>query len=126
MYYKRKSGPQFCACAMISVVSRCREVVISEVVYKTKWLSPVGMLSIWQGEKGLVRLGLPNEDERIVQRWAGRYFGKDNRFVDLDACEEVFAEVVRQLEGYFAGTQREFDMPLDLRGTPFQVTVWEA
>jgi AraC family transcriptional regulator of adaptative response/methylated-DNA-[protein]-cysteine methyltransferase len=32
----------------------------------------------------------------------------------------------RQLEEYFAGTRRDFDVPLDTVGTPFQKKVWEA
>ncbi len=33
---------------------------------------------------------------------------------------------VTQLEQYFEGTLREFDLTLDLRGTPFQLGVWDA
>jgi AraC family transcriptional regulator of adaptative response/methylated-DNA-[protein]-cysteine methyltransferase len=32
----------------------------------------------------------------------------------------------RQLDEYFAGERREFDIPLDPVGTPFQKEVWEA
>jgi O-6-methylguanine DNA methyltransferase len=99
---------------------------MSELVYRTAWLSPVGMLSLWEGEKGLVRVGLPNEEEAIVQRWASRYFGKDTEYIDVEPGAEVFRTVIGQLEGYFAGTQREFDLTLDLRGTPFQVSVWQV
>ncbi|MFB7559198.1 methylated-DNA--[protein]-cysteine S-methyltransferase [Streptomyces brevispora] len=35
-----------------------------------------------------------------------------------------FAEVIRQLDAYFAGELREFTLPLHLDGTPFQRTVW--
>jgi O-6-methylguanine DNA methyltransferase len=31
-----------------------------------------------------------------------------------------------QLTAYFEGTLRKFTMPLDLRGTPFQLRVWTA
>jgi methylated-DNA-[protein]-cysteine S-methyltransferase len=34
--------------------------------------------------------------------------------------------VVSQLERYFEGVLYEFDIPLDMRGTPFQVEVWSA
>jgi methylated-DNA-[protein]-cysteine S-methyltransferase len=37
-----------------------------------------------------------------------------------------FAEVVAQLEAYFAGTLTEFDLPLELEGTAFQRRVWQA
>ena len=37
-----------------------------------------------------------------------------------------FAEVVRQLGEYFAGSRRAFDLPLAPAGTPFQQAVWMA
>ena len=40
--------------------------------------------------------------------------------------DAAFAHVRRQLEEYWAGTRTEFDVPLDLAGTPFQVEVWHA
>ncbi|MCX5394135.1 methylated-DNA--[protein]-cysteine S-methyltransferase [Streptomyces sp. NPDC006482] len=36
-----------------------------------------------------------------------------------------FGETVRQLDAYFAGDLTEFDLPLHLVGTPFQLRVWE-
>jgi len=33
-------------------------------------------------------------------------------------------QVIRELDEYFAGGRREFSVPLDLRGTEFQETVW--
>ena len=40
--------------------------------------------------------------------------------------EKPLAEVTRQLREYFAGERREFDLPLRLSGTEFQVSVLEA
>src|SRR5215468_7981850 len=37
-----------------------------------------------------------------------------------------FAEVIRQLQAYFAGELREFDVPLVMEGTEFQKRVWSA
>ncbi len=36
----------------------------------------------------------------------------------------INVEAVRQLRAYFAGELREFDLPLDLQGTDFQLRVW--
>lgn len=36
----------------------------------------------------------------------------------------IAAEAARQLQAYFAGELREFDLPLDLHGTDFQLRVW--
>jgi len=36
----------------------------------------------------------------------------------------IAAEAERQLRAYFAGQLRRFDLPLDMRGTDFQLCVW--
>ena len=36
-----------------------------------------------------------------------------------------FADAIRQLDEYFAGTRTSFELKLDLRGTPFQMAVWD-
>lgn len=38
----------------------------------------------------------------------------------------LLEQAAAELEEYFAGTRREFTVPLALRGTPFQCSVWEA
>jgi methylated-DNA-[protein]-cysteine S-methyltransferase len=40
--------------------------------------------------------------------------------------DTAFPDAVEQLEAYFAGERREFDLELDLVGTSFQRQVWEA
>ena len=37
-----------------------------------------------------------------------------------------FEPIVAQLEEYFAGDRKVFDVPLRFEGTPFQETVWRA
>lgn len=38
----------------------------------------------------------------------------------------AFAEAVAQLDAYFGGDLKEFDLPLSPRGTPFRERVWAA
>ncbi|WP_028238948.1 methylated-DNA--[protein]-cysteine S-methyltransferase [Stutzerimonas azotifigens] len=40
--------------------------------------------------------------------------------------DRLFAPVRAQLEAYFAGERRRFDVRLSPRGTPFQQAVWQA
>jgi methylated-DNA-[protein]-cysteine S-methyltransferase len=42
------------------------------------------------------------------------------------ASRALIARAKRQLEEYFARTRQAFDLPLDLRGTPFQRSVWDC
>lgn len=43
-----------------------------------------------------------------------------------DDAHPAIREVASQLAEYFARTRRAFQLPLDLRGTPFQLAVWKA
>lgn len=48
------------------------------------------------------------------------------RPADWEPRERLFREAVRQLNAYFAGTLKAFDLPLAIDGTPFQATVWRT
>lgn len=50
------------------------------------------------------------------------------RFPETDWREDAVAcaALAGQLQEYFTGRRRAFSLPLALRGTPFQVSVWEA
>lgn len=39
---------------------------------------------------------------------------------------DLFDEAARQLDEYFDAARTSFDLPLDLRGTPFQRAAWQA
>ena len=45
---------------------------------------------------------------------------------DRNDQNPAIIEATRQLRAYFSGSLRDFDLPLDLRGTPFQLKVWRA
>ena len=46
--------------------------------------------------------------------------------VQRNEGNRVIREAVRQLSAYFEGRLRQFDLPLDLSGTSFQLRVWKA
>lgn len=50
---------------------------------------------------------------------AGRPMG------DRDDAHPLLVEAVRQLRAYFAGDLKEFHLPLEPAGTPFQIRVWD-
>lgn len=50
---------------------------------------------------------------------AGRVVG------ERDDANPLLVEAVRQLRAYFDRDLKEFDLPLDPAGTPFQVLVWD-
>lgn len=44
---------------------------------------------------------------------------------ERDDAHPVLTEARTQLEAYFAGERKEFDLPLAASGTPFQQRVWQ-
>lgn len=73
-------------------------------------------------ERGLCCATLPGEGLDTLEHWVKRHIPEGKLILD----EERLAAYRRQFEEYFAGSRREFTFPLDLRGTPFQVEVWQA
>jgi methylated-DNA-[protein]-cysteine S-methyltransferase len=45
---------------------------------------------------------------------------------DWERADEPFAEACTQLGEYFDGRRRDFDLPLELGGSPFQRRAWRA
>ena len=88
--------------------------------------SPIGELELLASEDGLVRLGLPDADRARADGWLRRR-GLTGAVSDIAVGDDpILAETAAQLAGYFDGSRRDFDLPLDLRGTTFQVAVWNV
>lgn len=87
----------------------------TDTIYFRSIESPVGTLTAVATDQGL-RAVLWPEDERV---------GFESEPVEA-ADHPVLDAVASQLGQYFAGERFEFDVPLDLRGTDFQMAVWRA
>ena len=75
--------------------------------------SPIGPLGLAVDDDGLVRIQF---HAPAGLDWAG----PDAR----SGGHALLDRTAGQLGEYFAGTRRDFDLPLSPRGTPFQRTVW--
>lgn len=83
-------------------------------MFYTTTASPIGPLLLAGSEAGLAHLRFPT--------------GKSARPAEADWVESAapFAEVIRQLNAYFAGKLRSFSVPLSPEGSEFQHSVWGA
>jgi methylated-DNA-[protein]-cysteine S-methyltransferase len=72
--------------------------------------TPIGRLVLEADGDVLIGVWLPNE------RRHGRR--------DTDDVVPILKETATQLEEYFAGERTEFDLHMELDGTPFQREVW--
>ncbi|MER5179298.1 methylated-DNA--[protein]-cysteine S-methyltransferase [Streptomyces sp. NPDC002896] len=77
--------------------------------------SPYGLLTLVLTDGVLSGLYMTSQRHRPAEE----------SFGDRDDTAFAFAEIATQLKAYFAGELKEFTLPLDLHGTPFQRTVWE-
>lgn len=98
-----------------------------ETLLHTTLQSPVGPLFLAASNKGLVALEF---DKRLPGQQTVRPNPRDLRtestFVRFEASATAIQPYAAQLEEYFSGHRRQFDFPLDLRGTDFQLACWHA
>ena len=92
-------------------------------IYTKLYHSPCGDLILGEACSRLCLCNWINEKHPgMVERRLQRLLNA--RFVETEG--DVIAETARQLDAYFAGDRRKFDVPLILSGTTFQITVWKA
>jgi methylated-DNA-[protein]-cysteine S-methyltransferase len=74
----------------------------------------LGRMLLVADDRGLRSINFPasRRAERVQPEWRKDSAG--------------FAEAIRQLRAYFAGELRDFDLPLALDGTEFQLCVWQS
>ena len=63
----------------------------------------------------------PLSEDEFVGRLDGRGWRQSEEYTGSSLLEAA----IMQIRDYFAGNQLTFDLPLALRGTPFQLRVWE-
>jgi O-6-methylguanine DNA methyltransferase len=86
-----------------------------ETLFYFRTPSPVGPLFLAASTKGLVRLEF---EARMQTLNAGT--------TQLRESKPALALYLRELDDYFAGERHEFSLPLDLRGTEFQLACWHS
>ncbi|MGI8507059.1 MAG: methylated-DNA--[protein]-cysteine S-methyltransferase [Solirubrobacteraceae bacterium] len=73
--------------------------------------SPLGALTLVGDAQGLREIHFPGHGPTVHES---------------PLAGDALAGATEQLEAYFAGERRDFDFPLDVRGTVFQRRVWAA
>jgi len=88
-----------------------------EPVARTLWPSPIGDLLLVASEQAL--LGCWFRDQRGIPDWTDQ--------VPEQPTHPLLRAASAQLQAYFEGSRRDFELPLDCsRGTEFQQSVWRA
>jgi O-6-methylguanine DNA methyltransferase len=84
--------------------------------------TPLGAFGAAFSPTGIGRLTFPAEPLATCEAWTARWMPEARRIEDPRRLRQLAEE----LTAYFEGDLRKFDVPVDLRGTPFQVQVWRA
>jgi methylated-DNA-[protein]-cysteine S-methyltransferase len=72
--------------------------------------------------RGLCCLTLPNESFYTLNAWVSKHISGATLIED----HSKLAIYKEQLDEYFHDGRKEFTLPLDFRGTAFQLSVWNA
>lgn len=93
-------------------------------VYYHEIATEIGEITLCATEQGLARLDFGNYivREAHLQQWARTWLGEYHFVHDISR----FKEAIWQLDEYLKGERKAFELQLDLRGTPFEVQVWQA
>jgi O-6-methylguanine DNA methyltransferase len=102
-----------------------------ETLHSKMFISSIGPLFVAASDLGLVALEF---DARLPGQQSIRphpshprgEVGAWKKTVLFKESDSSLRPYLRELEEYFAGQRREFTLPLDLRGTDFQLACWRA
>lgn len=75
--------------------------------------TPLGTVCIWADEQGICEITFENK-------------AKSSKKTTLESLSPLLKTAIQQLEAYFSGNLREFDLPLHPQGTDFQQRVWNS
>jgi methylated-DNA-[protein]-cysteine S-methyltransferase len=87
---------------------------VGDLMLYTTFDSPIGELLLAGDGRALQRLNMQDGRARL------------HPGPNWERADGAFTDAHEQLEDYFAGERVEFDVPLALSGTPFQLDVWRA
>ncbi len=91
------------------------------MTHRVQMKTPIGVLTIESNEEAVTHIALPAEGGDRKGTANGRRSPAQS---DAGPLPAPLAVAVAQLEEYFAGRRRQFDIPLELCGTDFQKSVW--
>jgi AraC family transcriptional regulator of adaptative response/methylated-DNA-[protein]-cysteine methyltransferase len=95
----------------------------SQLIVTTRILTPLGPMLAGATDDGICLLEFV--DRRMLETQLKRLSKLLNAECAPGFCKH-FDKLSSELEEYFSGKRREFDVPLVLPGTPFQQRVWTA
>ncbi|EIJ78187.1 methylated-DNA--protein-cysteine S-methyltransferase [Bacillus methanolicus PB1] len=94
----------------------------SQIVFWTMFLYEQWQMYITATSKGLCYVGSPNKPFEELSNWVKKLLPNSVLLQD----DEKLQPYADELTEYLRGQRKTFVQPLDLFGTPFQLSVWNA
>jgi len=89
---------------------------MTEKIYFYKWQSPIGELSLYSDGTTLLSLLFAEDALDFLKHFKNPQM--------IEHATPVIEKTIEQLKEYFAKARTQFDIPLNLLGTPFQKKAW--
>src|SRR5258708_16986048 len=105
------------------VITIAKTQAPAELLYWSSAPFAQGVCTVIATQKGVCWTGTPGTSREEGLAWLERRLAVA-RVVEGEEVEPL-CQAMGQLRRYFAGERIQFSCPLDLRGTPFQVAVWQ-
>lgn len=93
------------------------------ICYLDKLESPIGIVHLAATDKGLVYCAASRNGNMEMYTWLNKSLPE---YTLKEGSNEILDQTKTQLKAYFSGKNKVLDVPLQLIGTDFRKTVWEA
>lgn len=92
-----------------------------KTIYKIEYLSPIGFIKIYSDETSIIALTIGSRENNKKYIW-------DNyeKYVLKNRTPKILEEAKKQIDEYFKGKRKKFELKLKIEGTDFQKKVWNA
>ena len=96
---------------------------MTNTIFYQQWSSPCGLMCI-----------ASMDDQLIMSDWIEGWhrqtiLNRFNRMLKpewIDETTPVISQAIKELQQYFDKERTDFDLPIRLIGTPFQIKIWQA
>jgi len=91
-------------------------------IYWTLFIHHEWQLYMATTENGLCYVGSQGKPYEEMEVWLAKRFPK----YELVEEEEALSPYKNEIKEYLNGTRREFTVPVELKGTAFQLSIWDS
>ncbi len=89
-------------------------------IWFTRYESPLGVIFMASTVEGVVELSIGPDEASFTSKLRGKY---GYQVIEM---RRPFLDLFKRLDLYFEGVPVDFDVPVKLSGTAFEIAVWNA